>query len=260
MEYKIQDIETLTEDEVKELAIEKIRFKDTFDLYFVDFKGYFGYSVLVFLNGGHIYYANDYQLHHQTKDKEELRELYLSSLQNKIFSEQEILDGLKETEAYSFYDDYEVKRYYLSNYYPQQKDYVSCFFIVTPETKKEFEKAKKGKHYNPISYCYMDDPDFIQHQMNLYAVLSKQRSDLEKTYDYMYKAFLKEFYNHEYSINWQGNWDVLSCFGRIDYVGDDVTQREEILNYFDQLDFNEDQRKAFWDARQEYMRRADDLY
>ena len=31
------------------------------------------------------------------------------------------------------------------------------------------------------------------------------------------EAFTYEMYNHEYPINWQGDWDVVSCFGNVEY-------------------------------------------
>ena len=61
--------------------------------------------------------------------------------------------------------------------------------------------------------------------------------------------------NHEYAINWQGNWDVLSCFGKIRYV-----ENDDFNSYFRQLNFKPVQIKAFLAARCEYMRRhSDDL-
>ena len=45
-EYTIRDIETLTEAQAAEMAIEAATVKGH-QVYFVDFGGYFGYSVLV---------------------------------------------------------------------------------------------------------------------------------------------------------------------------------------------------------------------
>lgn len=60
----INDIELLTFDEAAEIALDYINIKDH-DILFVDFGGYFGYSALVFKNEKHIYYANEYELHHK---------------------------------------------------------------------------------------------------------------------------------------------------------------------------------------------------
>lgn len=45
-------------------------------VYFVDFGGYFGFSACVCAEGQHIRYANDYELHHKGKSRDELREIY----------------------------------------------------------------------------------------------------------------------------------------------------------------------------------------
>lgn len=69
-EYTIRDIETLTEAQAAEMAIEAATVKGH-QVYFVDFGGYFGYSVLVFADGHYIKYANDYELHHSGKSRDE---------------------------------------------------------------------------------------------------------------------------------------------------------------------------------------------
>lgn len=40
---------------------------------------------------------------------------------------------------------------------------------------------------------------------------------LENDSDFARDAFEYEMYNHEYPINWQGDWDVCSCFGDVEY-------------------------------------------
>ena len=47
MDYTIYDIENLTYDNAKELAIETLNIKGH-DCFLVDFGGYFGYSILVY--------------------------------------------------------------------------------------------------------------------------------------------------------------------------------------------------------------------
>ena len=58
----ITDIESLTYEQAKEIAIEMIMIKDH-DCFFADLGENFGYYVLVVKNGRHIYFANDYELH-----------------------------------------------------------------------------------------------------------------------------------------------------------------------------------------------------
>ena len=49
MDYTIYDIENLTYDQAKEMAIEALDIKGH-DCFLIDFCGYFGYSILVFKN------------------------------------------------------------------------------------------------------------------------------------------------------------------------------------------------------------------
>lgn len=69
-------------------------------------------------------------------------------------------------------------------------------------------------------------------------------------YDYQKRAFTTEMYNHEYAINWQADFDTLSAFGNIHTI----RGTEDVLeSYFDQLDFTEVQRKAYLDAKADYL-------
>ena len=75
LNWRIQDIEAVTEETAREMALEVLTVKGH-TVYLVDFGGYFGYSCLVFCNGRHIHYANDYQLHHsKIESTDELRAL-----------------------------------------------------------------------------------------------------------------------------------------------------------------------------------------
>ena len=250
MNYMINDIESLTQNEAKEMALETMDIKGH-TIYFVDFEGYFKYSALVFLNGGYLYYANEYQLHYPEEmypTRESLRERFIEKLNNTLFTEKE----LSEVEDYN---DYEAKSYYLRNYYNMQKPYVSAFYISTsPEKDEEFKKSVEGMIYNPNSFCYMnkEDEPFIKHQTQLLVNLQKARREKENSYEYMKKAFLYEMYNHEYGINWEADYDVLSCFGRLEYKGNDMTCGSELKDYFEQLKFDDTKKQAYMDARKQY--------
>ena len=243
----ITEIEALTEAQAKEMAIETMDIKGH-NAYFIDFEGYFGYSVCIFKNGHHIYYANDYELHHRGKDKNELKQMYIEGRNNVLFTEEEILAPITD------YDDYTHKEHYLRNYYIQQIDYVSAFCIGNKEQEKLRNKVK-DMFYNPISFCYVTETDvpFCKHQAELMAKLELKRAESEKDYDYMKKAFLKEMYNHEYGINWDGDADVLGVFGNIpreitwnsNYTLDDL---------FNAVGFNDEQKKAYMDAKKEYYK------
>ena len=109
--------------------------------------------------------------------------------------------------------------------------------------------------FNPTSFCYVDKKDvpFCKRQAELLAKLVILKEESEKSFDYMKDAFLKEMYNHEYSINWDGDVDVLSAFGNIPR---EVTWNcEYTLNdLFDALEFTETQREAYKAARKQYYK------
>lgn len=247
-EYNIDEIEALTEAEAKEMAEDMIVIKEH-NCYFIDFKGYFGYSVCVFKNDHHIYYVNDYELHHENRNREELREWYVKTLNNALYTESEITDKVKD------YDDYMLKSYYLHNYYGMQVDNVSMFHIFyNDEEEKEFDRKVKGMYRNSVGFCYTNDLEFNNRHWELNQILEKRKDEMKDSYDYWYKAFLHEMWNHEYGISYQGNWDVLSCF----YNGVKYNNYDDYNAYFEQLNMPEVQRKAYRDARKEYFKVCDE--
>jgi hypothetical protein len=78
---------------------------------------------------------------------------------------------------------------------------------------------------------------------------------MQDDYEYNKEAFLYEMRNHEYGINWQADYDVLSVFGNISYCGESCSN--ELENYFDQLKFSETRRRAYRDARRKYFAETD---
>lgn len=252
--WTIDDIYAITEAEAKEMSSEHLTIKDH-DVYLVDFGGCFGYSALVFADHHHIYYANDYQLHHKgnrwseipEKNHAQLRELYIEEMNNKLFTEAELREPIKS------YDNYSRKDYFLRNYYGMRRDYISIFFIGSDEARKmrmDRIKAEK-KIYNPIALGYfkLADSDFVERHILLFAELSKRRKEADDSFSFLKGAFLHEMWNHEFCINtYQGNFDVLSCFGEIHFDANDKAEA-----YFDQLNFDDVHRKAFYAARKEYF-------
>lgn len=43
------------------------------------------------------------------------------------------------------------------------------------------------------------------------------RQMMENDHEFAREAIQYEMFNHEYAINWEGDWDVCSCFGKVDY-------------------------------------------
>lgn len=248
-EWTIKEIEVLTENEAQELAQESMTIKDH-NIYFVDFGGYFGYSALVFKNNHHIRYADDYELHHKGKTHEELKEWYINALNNILYTESELLEPIKS------YDESEAKSYFLRNYYGMQEDYISIFFIGTDEERAERKRETENMIYNPVAFAYYDKSkeDFVNHHIELYNQFEKIQE--QRTYDpkYMESAFYSEMSNHEYYINWQGDWDVCSCFVKCEY-GSDKTYRD----YLREGGFSEEIITAFETARRKYIKACNEF-
>ena len=135
-----------------------------------------------------------------------------------------------------------------------REDYVSIFCInPSKEQKAYFKKKTAGMFYDPLSFGYFENPDFVKHHLELFAQLSKRKEETKDDFEYQKAAFLSEMYNHEYNINWQADYDTLSAFGGLDYKGDDGNA---LKSYFEQLNFTDLQKKAYFAAREEYYKNA----
>lgn len=247
--FNFSNIERLKEEIVKENAEEMLNIKG-FHAYLIDFndsnKQFYGYSIIIYKNNHAIHYANDYELHHkhmmEEKGKEALRDFYIKRANNILFSDEEITGPVKD------YDDFKRKEYFLINYYCLQEDYISAFNIFhNDEERDAFHKSIESLYYNKVSFCYMADKDFINHQINLYEALKSQMAQMSNNFEYYKEAFLHEMYNHEYSINWQADYDTLSAFGKVEWHEDDLNA------YFDELNFSKVQRNAYLEARKSYF-------
>ena len=249
-DYSISDIVALEERQAAEMAEEMINIKG-FQVYLIDFSGYFGYSAVVFGNGRQIRYANDYALHHAGKTKEELKAFYVESMNNKLFTEDQLKENLQD------YDEYRRKDYFIRNYYPMQFDYLSIFQIFhNDEEEKAFrENQKKNYPYLCRSACAFFQRREIGDKINdLIIALEYRQAELKNTLEYWVDAFKYEMYNHEYVINWQADYDTLSAFGGIRWHGDDSgSGKSEREKYFDELNFTDIQRNAYNQARREYL-------
>lgn len=243
-EWTIKEIEAMTENDAQEMAIETMVIKEH-NIYFVDFGGYFGYSALVFKNNHHIRYADDYELHHKGKTVDELREWYIEALNNKLYTEAELLEPIKS------YDEAELKSYYLRNYYGMREDYISLWFSGTNEEREKAKKAIEKMIYNPVAFAYYDKSkeNFVKHHIELFNQFNKIREQRTYDHEYMESAFYKEMSNHEYYINWQGDWDVCSCFCNCIY-GEDKTYRD----YLREGGFSEEIINAFTAAKRKYIK------
>lgn len=248
-DYTIRDIEALTESQAQAMAEDIATIKEH-QIYFVDFGGYFGYSALVFADGHHIRYADDYELHHNGKTKSELREFYLNSLNNKLFT-------AAEMETVTSYEDEQAKRYYIQNYYGMRRNHISMFFVGSDEERKRIRNKTNSMIFSPVFLAYYDkcDADFVRSGEELLHRL-KKAANQAKTPEYWVNAFLREMFNHEYGINWQADFDVCSCFGDCSSVRD----YENIEELFNACNFSDVQRSAYMIARRKYSEQSAALY
>lgn len=248
-EYTIRDIETLTEAQAAEMAIETATVKGH-QVYFVDFGGYFGYSVLVFADGHYIKYANDYELHHKDKSRDELRGFYLSSLNKKLFTADEM-------ETVNDYQEKKAKEYYIRNYYGLRRDHISMFFCGPDEEREKLRKKTENMIFSPVFMAYYDkkDADFVKCGEELISALEKAEPQKDNA-EYWKSAFLYEMFNHEYGINWQADFDVCSCFGDCS----SVANIDDINELFNACNFSDIQRAAYMAARREYGKQSANLY
>ncbi|WP_024854739.1 DUF7659 family protein [Mediterraneibacter gnavus] len=196
-EFDIEMIKELTFEDAKELAIESMEIKEH-ECFFVDFGGCFGYSVLVFKNRKHVYYADDFELHHTYKvkesGKEALKQWYIKSLNRKLFTDIELMETVIN------YDEYERKNYFLRNYYIMRFDYISIFGIGE-EAKKAFEEARNiYTVYNPVSFCYVKDKTIVDTQTKILKHLEKSFKNLKKNDETFRQMISSELANHEACI------------------------------------------------------------
>ena len=253
MKMTSSTIEALTEAEAMEICIEVVQVKG-YTVYLADLGEYFGYSALVYAYDRHIKYANDYELHHRNKSREELRTMYLEKLNKTLYTEDELAEPLSD------YHDFKRRFRYINELLPLRRDFISVFFIATTEEEKAARAAEKAAHpvfcHSAFGYFTAADADYAKHIDDLFETLCEQVEDAKNNYDYWFTAFYYEIGNHEYHINsYQGDWDTLSAFGNIPWRGQGAEAREA---YFDDLGFTEVQRKAFRDARAKFLRDADE--
>lgn len=240
--WDIHNIEAITEETAALIADDFVRI-NCHTVYFIDFPGYFGYSALVFANGRHIHYANNYKIHHPNKSTAELHTIYINTLRHTLFTDVQLVAPLDT------YDDYKAREYYLHNYYGMRYDHVSAFYIGDKN-----KPNTDGMIYSPRTWSYFkaEDADVVTRINDLYDKLDEMFKAAMLEYDFAKSAFLYEMYNHEYAINWQGDFDVLNTFGGVRYVESDNRS-----HYFKQLGFTATQIAAYEAAAAECRENSD---
>ena len=189
---EIKKIEALTQKEVEELRTagkaELLKIKEH-DCYLVDLGGYFGYSVLGFNNNRHMHYANDYQLHHGSKSLTELRGWYIKTLNNKLFTEEELMGEVKS------YYEYQKKSYYIRNYWIMQFERESVFCIG--EADKKLKKAEKNWFYCADCFCWVKEEKVVDMARKFIGHIEKSFRKIRENEDVFRKMVAYELANHE---------------------------------------------------------------
>lgn len=255
MSIKIFELEELREDIFcTQFAGEyELHAVKGYNVYLLDIGGHLGYSMIIYGDRRQIKYANDHELHHRSKTREELRDMYLKSAERQLYTEAELAQPLKD------YFDYQRRRRYITELMPLRRDFMSIFYYASTEEEKAerlIQRAEHPVHCAAALGCFKEeDADFAKQITDLHEQLCRQMEDTVNNYEYQKSAFYYELGNHEYHINtYQGDWDTLRAFGNITWKGQGKAAREE---YYKELNFTPTQIKAFEDARREYMKKAD---
>lgn len=205
----IDAIENLTYIQAKGMAIEEMEIKGH-ECFFVDLGDAFGYSILVFKNEKHVYYANDYELHHhwmvEEKGKAALRDFYINEMNNKLFTDEELMEEAKS------YDEYQRKYYFLRNYWIMRYDYVSAFFIGNKQKKELEKKVKDYPYYNPVCFCYVNDEKIVKDAIKYSLYLDDAYRNLKANDDTFREMIRFELANHEACITCTAD-DALAALG-----------------------------------------------
>ena len=115
--------------------------------------------------------------------------------------------------------------------------------LTENDTDKIYRLSSLGGFYlksdAPIIKAFMEKKDPLPDLMNDPAFAED--------------AFYYEMCNHEYGINWQGDWDVYSCFGNCKYAED-----KSGVDYLRENGYSEDVIRSYIRARKRYYKAAEE--
>lgn len=190
----IRKIEKLTFEEVKLMAEEHLTIKDH-DCFLINIGGYFGYSMLVYKNGRHIHYANDYELHHSSHrgDNKWMREWYISEANKKLFTDEELMNPINT------YDEYNRKQHFLHNYWIMRYDYLSAFHIGKEDEERKKKRAKMP-YYCSACFCYVSEENIAEQANKYMSFINAEFKKLKNNADTFREMISCELGNHEACI------------------------------------------------------------
>lgn len=136
-------------------------------------------------------------------------------------------------------------------------DSLPIFFAFGKQQFKE-EMEKRGLTENDVDKVYRlgsgfggyylkSDADIIR----AYFEKEDELPKLMKNKKFAVSAFFSEMCNHEYGINYQGDWDVCSCFGRCEH---DYGKSGE--DYLKEIGYGDSVIDAYRIARNKYNKAA----
>lgn len=120
---------------------------------------------------------------------------------------------------------------------------------------EQFKKAmeERGLTENDVDKVYRfgdtggfylkKDADIIRNFMNKPDKLNEYMKNPE----FAESAFYYEMGNHEYHINWQGDWDVCSCFGDCEY-----SDGKTYVDYLKEIGYTQETINAFKLAKKRF--------
>lgn len=202
-----------------------------YSAWFVQLESY-GYSVLVTKNGRRIDTADDYELHHRGKAREELRKLYMKELNKKLFTDEELRAPSKS------YTEHKAKRDYVLSIYPLQREHMSMF-----DGEKPDGWVRGGLYYFP--------PYEKAFARSVDGLLRMLKSSEPRSYGYMLGAFHYEMRNHEYVLDYDGDYAVMSLFANIGYHAGYDTE-----DYLKATGWSSEWKRAYRDAQRKYWKDA----
>ncbi len=186
------NIENITLKQAIEIAEETKIIKDH-TVIFADLKKHMdsrlGYSALVFKNGRHIHYANVYELNWEyfvrEHGRESLNRHFTEILNDQLYTDEELMSGIKD------YMEYQLKNYFLRNYWIMRYDYISIY------DKEEMKNKGKATVYDPISFCYVCDVSIVEDQTKLLKNIESEYKKLTENDNAFRHMVRSELYNHE---------------------------------------------------------------
>ena len=115
--------------------------------------------------------------------------------------------------------------------------------------KLGIEDIKDVRAIGGGGYCHKDTIPKLVEFTN-----SDNIDELMKDPEFAEDAIYYEMGNHEYHINtYQGNWDVCSCFGNVEY-----NEWDDPAEYFKQLGWEQQTIDAYERARKRFLKAADE--